>query len=104
MTDIEKIRLKIGDKTVPYHFSDAELQQFLTDEWSVPLASAAALEAWAAEYGFNADSEKIGDYSYSQSIVANMLKLAERLRATAAETPAMAWAEMNLTEIEEDED
>lgn len=97
MTDIEKIRLKIGDKTVPYHFTDVELQSFLTDESSVSLASAAALEAWASAYAANADSEKIGDYSYSQKIVDKMLSLAKSLRDREAETPVMEWAEMDLT-------
>jgi len=103
MTDIEKIRLKIGDKTAPYHFSDAELQAFLDDEGSVNMAAAAALEAWATEYGLNADSEHIGDYSYTQKIIDNMLKLAERLRKVESETPAITWAEPNLLMTEEAE-
>ena len=96
MTDLEKIRLKIGDKTVPYHFSDVELQSFLDDEGSVILAAAAALEAWVTEYGLNADSEHIGDYSYSQKIVDNMLKLAARVRDTDAAEPSITWAEPDL--------
>lgn len=96
MTDIEKIRLKIGDKTAPYHFTDAELQSFLTDEGSVGLASAAALEAWAAAYAPNADSESIGGYAYTQKIVDKMLTLAKRLRDKESGTPAMTWAELDL--------
>ena len=96
MTDIEKIRLKIGDKTATYHFTDAELQSFLDDEGSVTLASAAALEAWAAVYAANADSESIGGYSYSQKIVDRMLALAKRLREKDSQTPAMTWAELDL--------
>ena len=101
MTDIEKIRLKIGDKTAPYHFTDAELQSFLTDEGSVSLASAAALEAWASAYAANASSENIGGYSYSQKILDNMLALAKRLREKESETPAMTWAEPDLLGTEE---
>ena len=101
MTDIEKIRLKIGDKTVPYHFTDTELQSFLTDEGSVSLASAAALEAWASAYAANASSENIGGYSYSQKILDNMLALAKRLREKESETPAMTWAEPDLLGTEE---
>ena len=96
MTDIEKIRLKIGDTTVPYQFSAAELQSFLDDEGSVRLASAAALEAWAAVYAANPDSETIGGYAYSQKIGDKMLALAKRLKETEAETPAMTWAEPDL--------
>lgn len=96
VTDIEKIRLKIGDRTVPYQFTDDELQAFLDDEGSIELTSAAALEAWAAVYAANADSESIGGYAYSQKIVDRMLSLAKRLREKESETPAMTWAEPDL--------
>lgn len=62
-TNIGKIRLTIGDKdTDDAVFTDEELQVFLTETGSVNLASALALEAWAASYLANVDSEKIGDY------------------------------------------
>ena len=62
-TDVGKVRLLIGDKAIATaHFTDEELTVFLADEGSVNLGAAAALEAWAAEYSANADSEKIGDY------------------------------------------
>ena len=96
MTDLEKIRLKINDKTVPYHFSDTELQSFLTDEGSVSLASAVALETWAVAYAPNASSETIGGYAYTQKIVDSMLTLAKRLRSSEAETAAITWAEPDL--------
>ena len=100
--DIGKVRLLISDTNiVPVtnaHFSDEELQYFLTDQGTVGLAAAMALEAWAASFSANVDSEKIGDYSYTQSIVTKMLDLAARLRATAADVPAMAWAEINVVE------
>ena len=96
MTDIEKIRLQIGDKTAPYQFTDAELQSFLDDEGTVKLASAAALEAWAAAYATNPDNESIGGYAYAQSVTKKMLDMAARLRKVDAETPAMTWAEPDL--------
>jgi len=96
MTDIEKIRLKISDKTVPYQFSDAELQSFLDDEGSVDLATAAAFEAWAAAYATSPDNESIGGYSYAQSISKRMLEMATRLRDGDANVPAMTWAEPDL--------
>ena len=101
MTDIEKIRLKINDKTEPYHFTDIELQSFLTDEGSVGLASATALEAWAVAYAPNANSESIGGYSYSQKIVDQMLALAKRLREKESGIPAMTWAELDLLGTDE---
>lgn len=96
-TDIGKIRLTIGDKNIlaPV-FTDEELQVFLDAEGSVNLAAAGALEAWAASYSANPDSEHIGDYSYSQSVVNKMLALAAKLRANA-EAPAMDIASMDLT-------
>jgi len=96
-TDIGKIRLIISDKDEDdYHFEDAELQVFLTAEGSVNLASAAALESWAAAYALNADNEHIGDYSYAQSIGKKMLDLAARLRENDTASPAIAWAEPDL--------
>jgi len=101
MTDIEKVRLKIGDTAAVEQFTDAELQSFLDDEGSVRLASAAALEAWAAVYATNPDNESIGGYAYAQSITRKMLDLATRLRKTDAETPAFEWAEPDLLGTDE---
>jgi len=98
-TSIGKVRLITGDKieATPV-FTDEEIQVFLTDNSnSVNLAAATLLEAWAASYSANVDSEKIGDYSYTQKIVDKMLSLAKQLRETAAETPYLTWAEMDLT-------
>lgn len=110
MTDNNgKVRLKIGDKTSPGVFSDEEIAVFLANNSnSINLASAEALEAWAASYGANADSEHIGDYSYTQRIIDNMLALAKRLRDAEAGLlggiPAMDWAEMALTDTDDDEE
>ena len=96
-TDIGKIRLIISDKDITdCHFTDEELQVFLTTEGSVNLASAAALESWAAAYALNVDNEHIGDYSYAQSITDKMLKLATNLRATDTATPIITWDEPDL--------
>jgi len=101
-TDIGKIRLIISDKDIAdCHFTDEELQVFLDSEGSVNLASAAALESWAAAYALNADSEHIGDYSYSQKITDKMLNLATRLRAADAAVPALTWAEPDLLGTDE---
>jgi hypothetical protein len=101
-TDIGKIRLIIQD-TAGAKFSDEELQIFLDLEGSVNLASAAALESWAAYLSEYADSEHIGDYSYSKKLVSNKLDLATRLRENDANAPSLDWAEMNFTDIDEDE-
>ncbi|MBN1690447.1 MAG: hypothetical protein JW901_05460 [Dehalococcoidia bacterium] len=78
------------------HFTDEELQVFLTLEGSVNLAAAAALEAWAASFSESATSETIGDYSYSKKSVQNKLELAQKLRDKENNTPAMGWSEMDL--------
>ena len=96
--DVGKCRLIIGDTTIASAvFTDEELQYFITAMGSVNLGAAATLEAWAAKYGANADSERIGDYAYTQKIVANMLSLAANLRTVDTETPDLQWASMDLT-------
>ena len=100
------VRLKIGDTdidpTTDAVFTDEELTVFLTDNSSnINLASADALEAWAAKYAASPASEKIGDYAYTQKTVDNMLKQAKSLRDIDAATPVFEWAEMDLTGEEE---
>ena len=98
-TDIGKVRLLISDTVaLTAHFTDEEITVFLTLASSVVyLAAALALESWATSLSESADSERIGDYAYTKKQVANKLALAERYRQVEAETPAMAWSEMDLT-------
>jgi len=100
-TLVGQVRLLIGDTVLTDTvFTDEEITYFLTANGNnVNLAAATALEAWAASYGANADSEKIGDYNYTQSIIDKLLAMAQRLRALVADIPAMDWAEMNLTNV-----
>ncbi len=105
MTDIAQVRLLINDKTLPYHFTDAEIQAFLTMAGnSVFLAAAMALKSWAASLASAIDSERIGDYSYSKKQVANMIAIADNYVKMNATTPAMDWASMNLTNENDEED
>ena len=99
MTNIEIVRLKIGDTdATSYVFTDAEITYFLTsNSGNLDLAAADALEAWMAKYAVAPDSEKIGDYAYTQKIVANMNKLRNELRAKVESTPVFEWSEMDLT-------
>jgi len=98
-TNVGKVRLKISDTdTTNYVFTDEEITYFLTENSnSINLAAADALDAWAAKYASNADSETIGDYKYTQKSVDKMTKLASNLRATESGTPYMTWAEPDLT-------
>lgn len=110
-TNIGKVRLLISDKNIlnPV-FQDEEIQVFLDNNSDVlNLAAAEALESWASSYGANANSERIGDYSYSQKIVDDMLNLAKRLRERESSTPAITsaspgvdWAAMDLLGEEEE--
>ena len=102
-TDVGKVRLLIGDTDVANEvFTDAEINYFLTKNSSnINLAAADALEAWASKYAASPDSEKIGDYAYTQKIVANMKKLAANLREQDSNLPYFTWAEMDLASIGE---
>jgi hypothetical protein len=104
--NIGKTRLTINDKdTLNPVFTDEEIQSFLDDNGdNVNLASACALESWAASYAANADSEKIGDYSYSQSITKKMLDLAATLREKENNTPSLSWAEPDFEYLGLNED
>lgn len=101
-TLVGQIRLMIGDTDiVPITdavFTDEEITFFLTVNGNdLHLAAAAACRAWASKYGANADSEHIGDYSYSQSIIDKLLKMAANFTAISAGTPAMDIASLDLT-------
>lgn len=101
-TTVGQIRLIIGDTdidpTSDAVFTDEELAYFYTTAGSVNLAAAMALKAWAVKYTASPDSEKIGDYAYTQKTVDKMLKMATKLIDDEASTPYLTWAEMDLTE------
>ena len=100
-TNVGKVRLIIGDTDVHPEsdavFTDEELGYFLTNNSNnINLAAADALEAWMAKYATSPDSEKIGDYAYTQKATDNMLVLAGKLKASAAMIPAQDWSTMDL--------
>ena len=100
MTDLEKVRLLIGD-TGSVQFTDAQITAFLEMGGSVYEASALALEAWAATLTESLMSEKIGDYAYTKREANNKMELAARYRNTAFTTPAIDWAEPDLLGVTE---
>lgn len=102
MTDIAKVRLKIG-AVISATFTDDEIQAFLDMEGSVNLAAAAAIESWAAAAISYMESEHIGDYSYSRRSINNALALAERLRTNESTIPVIEWAEPDLLGVEDTE-
>lgn len=102
--NIGKVRLIIGDTDVfpetDAIFTNEEITYFLTaNANNISLAAADALEAWMAKYATAPDSEKIGDYAYTQKIIANMNKLQKELREKVASSPYLTWAEMDLTSV-----
>lgn len=98
-TNVGKVRLLIDDKVeATAHFTDEEIETFLSlASDSVLIAAALALEAWAADLSESAESEKIGDYSYTKKLVTNKLTLAARYREIEVTTPYFDIASMNLT-------
>ena len=102
-TDRGKVRLIIGDvSTTSCIFSDLEIDTFLSmHSGNINLAAAEALGAWAAKYATSPDSEHIGDYSYTQKIIANMNKLKKELEEKDASIPYLTWAEMDLSGVED---
>ena len=103
-TQIGQVRLLIADTPNGEltgwqpHFSDEELQVFLNlYDGVLKFAAALALESWAAAVAQTADSEHIGDYSYTKKQVANMLALAAKYREEEGTTPACDWAEIDMT-------
>ena len=96
---IGQVRLMIGDTNiVPITnavFTDEEITFFLTQcGGDLNLAAAMACLAWANKYQANADSERLGDYSYTQSIVDKLKGMAATFTAASTGTPSFAFAEM----------
>lgn len=75
MTDVEKIRLKIGGAATATVVNDTALQAFLDEEGSVVGAAAAACEALAAHYA----------QAYDISTDDQSLKRSQRAKAFAAQ-------------------
>jgi len=96
---VGQVRLTIGDTdTTNNVFTDEELTYFLgLHSNNINLASADALESWAAKYATNVDSEHIGDYSYSQKIYDKLRTQAKTLRESEESSPVLGWAEMDLS-------
>jgi len=105
--NVSRVRLIIGDTDVTPAtdavFTDAEITYFLTaNANNLNLAAADALAAWMAKYAASPDSEKIGDYAYTQKIIQNMNKLQTELREKEATSPIQEISEIDLTEISDE--
>lgn len=101
-TNVGKVRLNIGDvETDPTKrlFSDTEITSFLNQNSSdVNLASAAALDALAAQATLKADFRKIGERSIDRRSMAKAYReLAQQYRDKVDEFPAVGTAEINAS-------
>ena len=98
-TNRGKVRLLISDITASdYQFEDDEIDAFLSmASSSLLLAASYALESWAAAVTGEFTAERIGDYSYSKKEADAKTALAKKYRDEDANTPYMAWAEMDLS-------
>ena len=98
-TDRGKVRWTVGDtSTTACIIADDEIDMALTtNSNNINLASADVLEAMMAKYTLSPESERIGDYSYTNNIITKMNKLRNELREKDATSPYQTWAEPDLT-------
>jgi hypothetical protein len=102
VTDVEKVRVLIGDQTSPQKFADSDLQLFLDlSEGSLLLAAALACDSQAAKVAATLKEQRIGDYqdSSGRNQVTALLAQAEAFRKLEYETPAFAIAEEPLSSM-----
>ena len=103
LTNVQAVRLRVGDTdTTAQIFSDDEVNYFLTDNSKdVLLASADALYAIAASAALIAKLQKTGEFTIDRSkIPAALIAAADKLRAQAADAPAVAIAEINASDFQ----
>src|SRR6266567_1883799 len=101
MTDIEKVRVLIGD-TQATEFADSDIQVYLDIEGGDLLLSAAlALDTLVARADVTPHQVSIGKFQYSagRTQIRQLTQQAEAFRKRAYETPAFAIAEENLSEF-----
>jgi len=100
MTDVEFVRLRIGDVAKTIFPNDTDIQAFIDansgDLW---LAAADACMAIAADAGKYAKVQRIGEYEIDRTKVPGiMMKLAQEYRKMSAEQPADGYYEQSLTD------
>lgn len=78
-TSVGTVRRLIGDRTYPYHFSDAEITEFISEANSCKYGAAGlALLAWVAELVREYASVSVGNVSRSTHNITVMQEAAER--------------------------
>lgn len=102
MTDIQAVRVLIGDNGSSQHFDDASIQLFLDLQGgSKLLAAGVALDAWAASIGTTLKEQRIGDFTDSsgRNQVSSLQAQAEAYRELEYNTPAFDFASENYNEF-----
>lgn len=97
MTDVEKLRLLIGDGASPQNFTDDQLQAFLDIGGSLYMAAALASDSLVMKANKSATkSIRLGDYSESFSST-ELQAASQKWRDLEYNTPAFAEVEQNLS-------
>lgn len=100
MTEIEKVRLRIGDTTSAI-FTDAQIQEFLdANDDSVLLACADACMAVATSAALQAKFEVLGSHTLDRRGIASAYSaLADKYFTQAQTEPAWSVAEQSLSDF-----
>ena len=105
MTEINKVRLRIGDLDSQIFTSDDYIQEFLdANDDDVLLACSDACRAIAAEASLLAVAEKVGGYSIDRKTIAqHYMTLADKYQTQAVTAPYSGVIEMTVSEFAEDQ-
>ena len=107
MTDVQKVRVLIGDTgtdLTKQSLTDDQLEVYLDIEFGdLLLAAALALDAMAAKADITPHQVSIGKFQYSagRTQIRQLTQQAEAFRKRAYETPAFAVIEENLSSMNE---
>lgn len=99
LTDIQKVRLRIGDQDSANEiFSDDEILDFIDTQFTINLASAAALTAMAASTAIVAKITKTGTTTTDRkNVSAALLNAAKALQAMDESEPLTDSAERSVS-------
>lgn len=105
MTNVEKVRLRIGDADSLIFTTDAEIEEFLAaNDDDILLSCADACRAIAAQAVLLERAVRIGNYSHDRkSAAATYMKLAEMFRGEVEDAPAYGFFEQTFSPFAEDD-
>jgi len=105
LTEVQKVRYLIGDSDSAIITDDDVISSFLTEnDEDINLAAADLCGAIAADSVLLDKAIKIGSFDVDRKgLVNNYLKLAERLKIKAEQSPAFAIVEQTVTDFQYDQ-